>query len=335
MLFNHPTISIIIPIYNTEKYLRRCLDSIVAQTYKDFECILVDDGSTDDSSKICDEYATKDNRLKVFHNTNGGPSKARNFGIDKARGGYLIFIDSDDWLEHDALATYTDEIKKNNPDIIKTGYSQDSPDGRCEIFHVSKDKYLTSQLDIYYETETDGYAGFLWDTLFKREAIGEERLDENLKWLEDHVFSFAVFSHCHSMSVLSKVTYHYMVNQGASLSDIRDPQLVWDATKREYEEHKKLIGDDAKANYMNTCFLIGNLSLALNVLYANCTYSQRKKFRQENHIGSEITNHSKYAKLFFSPLPMPLADSLTRIYRFLKWSKSTAKRIIKRIIKRS
>lgn len=84
-------ISIIIPVYNTEKYLRRCLDSIVAQTYKDFECIMVDDGSTDASGKICDEYATKDNRFKVFHNTNGGPSKARNFGIDKARGGVSVF----------------------------------------------------------------------------------------------------------------------------------------------------------------------------------------------------------------------------------------------------
>lgn len=87
----NPTISIIIPVYNTEKYLRRCLDSIVAQTYKDFECILVDDGSTDNSGKICDEYAVKDNRFKSYHNTNGGPSKARNFGIEVSRGGVSAF----------------------------------------------------------------------------------------------------------------------------------------------------------------------------------------------------------------------------------------------------
>ena len=88
---NNPTISIIIPVYNTEKYLRRCLDSIVAQTYKEFECILVDDDSTDDSGKICDEYADKDSRFKAYHNENSGPSKARNYGIESSRGGVSAF----------------------------------------------------------------------------------------------------------------------------------------------------------------------------------------------------------------------------------------------------
>lgn len=85
-------ISIIIPIYNTEKYLWRCLDSIVAQTYKDFECIMVDDGSTDNSGKICDEYAVKDNRFKAYHKQNGGTSSARNVGLDNTKGEYIVFV---------------------------------------------------------------------------------------------------------------------------------------------------------------------------------------------------------------------------------------------------
>lgn len=94
-----PTISIIIPIYNAEQYLRRCLDSILAQTYPFKELILVDDGSKDCSGEICDVYALKDNRIKVFHNENVGASAARNFGICKASGDYISFIDSDDYLE--------------------------------------------------------------------------------------------------------------------------------------------------------------------------------------------------------------------------------------------
>jgi glycosyltransferase involved in cell wall biosynthesis len=95
---NKPTISIIVPVYNTEKYLRRCLDSIVAQTFKDYECIIVDDGSTDGSAAICDEYEKKDSRFKVLHKENEGVSAARNVGIEYAEGEFITFVDSDDYL---------------------------------------------------------------------------------------------------------------------------------------------------------------------------------------------------------------------------------------------
>ncbi|MDT6814838.1 glycosyltransferase, partial [Enterococcus faecium] len=94
-------ISIIVPVYKVEKYLRKCVDSILAQTFTDFEVILVDDGSPDNSGKICDEYAEKDNRVRVIHKENGGLSSARNAGIDVARGKYLGFVDSDDYIDED------------------------------------------------------------------------------------------------------------------------------------------------------------------------------------------------------------------------------------------
>ena len=92
-----PTISVIVPIYNTEKYLRRCIDSVLAQTYKDFELLLIDDGSTDSSGAICDEYAALDARVSVFHKENGGVSDTRNYGLDLAQGKYLMFLDADDF----------------------------------------------------------------------------------------------------------------------------------------------------------------------------------------------------------------------------------------------
>lgn len=110
-------ISIIVPIYNVEKYLRQCLDSIQNQTYQNFECLLINDGSPDHSSKICEEFVEKDSRFKYFEKANGGLSSARNLGIECSGGAYIAFVDSDDWLEHDALDRLYGALKKENADI--------------------------------------------------------------------------------------------------------------------------------------------------------------------------------------------------------------------------
>jgi len=115
-----PIISIIVPVYNAEKYLRRCIDSIIAQTFTDWECLLVDDGSTDESPNICDEYATKDSRIKVFHKVNEGVSSARNIGIDNAKGRFVTFVDADDSIMHNYLCL----IKEGDYDLLLSSYLQ-------------------------------------------------------------------------------------------------------------------------------------------------------------------------------------------------------------------
>lgn len=114
-------ISVIIPVYNVEKYLRRCIYSILTQTFTDFELLLVDDGSTDSSRAICDEYARKDSRVRVFHKENGGPSSTRNVGIDNSKGNFLFFCDSDDYLNSNHLQNYADHL---DADIVFQGYRQ-------------------------------------------------------------------------------------------------------------------------------------------------------------------------------------------------------------------
>ncbi len=114
-------ISIIVPVYKVEPYLRKCVDSILAQTFTDFEVILVDDGSPDNSGKICDEYASKDSRVRVIHKENGGLSSARNAGIDVARGKYLGFVDSDDYIEKDMYELLYDNIVKEQADLSICG----------------------------------------------------------------------------------------------------------------------------------------------------------------------------------------------------------------------
>ena len=115
-------ISVIIPVYNGEKYIKRCIDSIKKQTFNDWEIILVDDGSKDKTGVICDSYALEDKRIKVFHKSNGGVSVARNFGIDKAIGDYITFVDCDDWIEKDFFEKVVNFLTKDSVDILITGF---------------------------------------------------------------------------------------------------------------------------------------------------------------------------------------------------------------------
>lgn len=122
------SVSIIVPVYNAEKYLRRCIDSILSQSFEHFELLLVDDGSTDSSGVICDEYATKDNRVRVFHKTNGGVSSARNLGIVKSCGEWVAFVDADDRLLKDALNILMNK-SASGTDLVICGYEIYNEDG--------------------------------------------------------------------------------------------------------------------------------------------------------------------------------------------------------------
>ena len=115
-----PIISVIVPVYNVEQYLPRCIDSILAQTFTDFELLLIDDGSKDKSGAICDAYARKDPRIRVFHKPNGGVSSARNMGLDNAKGEWIAFVDSDDWVNEDFLANFV-EIDSGE-DLLSQGF---------------------------------------------------------------------------------------------------------------------------------------------------------------------------------------------------------------------
>ena len=114
----NPTVSIIVPVYNAQRTLRRCIDSVLNQTFSDFELLLVDDGSKDESGEICDSYALRDERVKVFHIENSGVSAARNVALDRARGEYLQFLDSDDWITADATQQFVRAARKYDCDMV-------------------------------------------------------------------------------------------------------------------------------------------------------------------------------------------------------------------------
>ena len=152
-------ISVIVPVYNTEKYLHRCVDSILAQTFTDFELLLIDDGSTDKSGAICDEYAQKDSRVRVFHKENGGVSSARNVGLKNGRGEWISFVDSDDWVKKNFLDKLI--VNSENVDLGCVGFIQ--IEDKLKYRNVDYEGSASEGFRIFFENRI---LGFLWNKLF-------------------------------------------------------------------------------------------------------------------------------------------------------------------------
>ena len=209
-----PEFSIIVPVYKAEKTIHKCLDSILAQTVSDFELILVNDGSPDNSGAICDEYAAKDNRIKVIHKKNGGVSDARNYGLDKAIGNRICFIDSDDIVDADFLEIFG----QHNEDIVVLGmYRNDNPDksSNKEFFAgIEEGVFNLENVKKFMEATCKAEnIGYLYTRAFKREIIEKAnlRFDTRYKLREDQEFILRYLLECKSFATINKGTYHYDV----------------------------------------------------------------------------------------------------------------------------
>lgn len=206
---NYPQISVIVPVYNVEKYLPQCIDSILKQDFLDFELLLIDDGSKDKSSLICDEYTRQDKRVKVFHKENGGVSSARNLGIDKAQGEFIAFIDSDDYIASDYLST----LLKSTADLVITGYKQIGNDGSLKTEYSFSDSILEEHQIADYLASTLNIIPMRvpWDKLFKRTIIKEHNIRFNplLRMSEDAVFVQTYLLYCHTLALKSGTSYFY------------------------------------------------------------------------------------------------------------------------------
>lgn len=205
-----PRISVIVPVYNAEKWLRRCIDSILAQTFTDFEVLLVDDGSTDGSGAICDEYATQDQRVRVFHKPNGGVSSARNLGLDNAHGDRVTFCDADDWVDRDWLENLVND-NTDECDLISCGFHTYKKDGSKR--DICMDEFSGSNRDYLDVISIGEMFGSLCNKLFKKSIIDEYnlRLDVLIKFREDEEFVLRYITHCSQCRIVSKALYHYYV----------------------------------------------------------------------------------------------------------------------------
>lgn len=200
-------ISIIIPIYNVEKYIHRCVDSVISQTYQNLEIILVDDGSPDNCGKICDEYAMKDNRIKVIHKENGGLSDARNYGIDSATGEWLFFLDSDDWIHPQTIEKLYDAAMKNNVSVSLCTYFKSDSDWcgvdttvEAEVW-FPKDLYINKYI----------ISTVAWAKLYRRECFKDIRYPVG-KIHEDAFVTYRILFAQEKLAFIQQPYYSYFDN---------------------------------------------------------------------------------------------------------------------------
>ena len=211
------TISIIVPVYNSEKHLCRCIDSILTQTYANFELLLINDGSKDNSGIICDEYAAKDSRIKVVHKENGGVSSARNIGLENAAGEWITFVDSDDWLDKEFLESiFIDNIE--SVDLVISYAKYIDKIGKTSS-NEYKSRYLNSNnTDTLFLEHDFAWQTSPWAKLYKKEICRSIRFIENMHIGEDLIFLYTYIMKCNTIFILGKSYYNYDLSNENTLT---------------------------------------------------------------------------------------------------------------------
>lgn len=214
-----PTVSIIVPVYNAEKTIRRCVESILNQQYTDWELLLIDDGSKDGSGAVCDEYAAKDARLRVIHRENGGVSAARNLALDHARGVYLQFLDSDDWITPDATSSLVRAAEGNRCDLVVADFYRVVGERLSRKGDIDEDGVL-SRVEYaahMMENPADFYYGVLWNKLYRRDIVEKHhlRMNPEISWCEDFMFNLEYIRHAERFHALQVPIYYYVKTEGS------------------------------------------------------------------------------------------------------------------------
>lgn len=203
-------VSVIVPVYNVENYIHRCLASICSQTYSALEILIVDDGSPDNSIDICEEFRKKDGRIKIFRKKNGGLASARNVGLEMASGNYIMCVDSDDWIESNMVEVMVNDLEGFQVDMVVCDYYIDSNgSSKYEKKKTEEKIKLDKNKAMEFALSPEKYYGFAWNKIYKREIINEQRYNEEFKKGEDSPFTCEYINKCTSVLYDMTPLYHY------------------------------------------------------------------------------------------------------------------------------
>lgn len=299
-----PKISVVIPVYNVENYLHRCVDSVLNQTFQDLEIILVNDGSQDKSSEICDEYANKDKRIKVIHKKNARVSAARNDGIKMAKGKYISFIDSDDWIEPEMYQEMINKAKKLNLDFIMCDYKKKSneyEDKRTQPIrggYYSKDDIKNELFQCLIMFENIEFPPTIsnWVCLFNLEFLRKNYLyyDEDIHYCEDSILGSKIMFHANNFYYLKNHHYYnYFYNPTSTTNTYNGKK--WDSYLKINERLVKYFGKTIEFDFTRQ-LKINMLYFALNAL-GQIKYSENGGQEKIKMIKG-IMYHSKVTELF-------------------------------------
>ncbi len=301
-----PFVSLIIPVYNAEKYLRRCLASAMEQTFKDMEIIVVNDGSTDDSLAICREYQQMDSRFRIIDKENTGVSDTRNRAIAEARGEYLQFMDSDDWLTPDATESFVYAAQKYDCDLVIADFYRVDKAVFTEKQHIRERGLLTRQQFAEYmmQDPADFYYGVLWNKLYRRSIIVEHQLqmDPEMRWCEDFLFNLGFIRYGERFTAIQTPIYYYMKRKGSLVStDWKKANSVMLKFKllKEYKELYQSMGLYEENELRINAFVI---SFAKDGGVASRISRRRKKLDKEDYIADELPPGYTRVKHSFEPV---------------------------------
>ena len=260
-------LSIIIPVYNIIRYLDRCIRSIVSQSFGDFEILLIDDGSTDDSGGFCDDWKGWEQRIRVFHKPNGGVSSARNLGLEKAEGEFITFVDGDDYILPGMYKRLIALQAEHNSDITIGGFATEKkPDGSFVPYYSCDEiKTLSQQEQVKCLLSNTYYTCSCWDKVFRRKLIEDLRFDEKITHYEDLLFCYEAMKRSKKAVFTSEPLYHYCANDNTSASrkPFGDKQMtmldVWEYIRNDglkcFPELKGIINSQYYRNYIMSAMM--------------------------------------------------------------------------------
>lgn len=319
---NRPSISIIIPVYNSAKHLERCLDSILAQTFTFKELILVNDGSKDSSGEICDKYSLKDTRISVYHNQNMGASAARNFGLEKATGDYISFIDSDDWIEPTFYEHFFGKMDFLY-DIYFQNYILHKSNGDtfvCELNQYSIRHRVGNNIDeaiLYLMKEVK--FGWSWIKLFKRQILMDYslRFAEDICLREDELLTFQYCKYINSICIRPQANYHYYIYSTSLTRSFRDPLEFIRISQLLREESSYLKAKNIREYEDN--YYLTNLFASLLKTYTNGVRDNMNKDNRYKVINTFLEFYHSHTKTTTLQYKTVLAKWM---YLFLWYSRS-------------
>ena len=246
-------VSVIIPIYNTDEFLRRCVDSVLDQDFDDYEILLIDDGSTDNCAAICDEYKLQ-NKIRVIHKSHGGVSSSCNVGIDYARGKYLMFCDSDDYVEKDWISVLYKAIEENPSSFVFCAFFKENNYESKPVRLSDGEVYQRYTNKEYFLMYRKGFSAYRWNRIFLRDKVlGKIRFDESISVGEDVLFNIEYLKTCDCFLYVDKLLYHWMNNGNNSLSRAYNAKY-YDDIKKLYFPRVSVIADKDSQEFYNGYF---------------------------------------------------------------------------------
>lgn len=314
----NPFFSVIMPVYNVEAYIAKAIQSVLNQTTENFELLVINDGSPDGSLAIAEKYAVSDSRIRIFNKQNGGLSDARNFGIERAKGSYLYFMDSDDWITEDLLETLYKKIQLNPSDIYVFGYHLDVEDTHGRTTQTQSVKYKDSQFlrsitkPPKLNTELLNLLGYAWNKVYSKNFIDnyELRFDKGISLVEDMLFNSRAFQKVNSLIIVDQCFYHY-INREISTLIKSYHKDSFKLILKKHQATKEFLKDwEYSKNKINKV-LARSLVLGIqycinNLLYYKSDLSSTEKKKQIN----EILQHKETKKYIDYYQPTTKSDQL-------------------------